>query len=207
MVIFADEMKRLLIITIVILANIVDSYAQFNSVVAKRNYKTIDVVDDVIYDSLTLVSVRDSIDDGDAPEYKQLVVAALPLDHICVTSRFGLRKHPITGKQGWHNGIDLAARFEAVYSMMPGVVETVNSDKRSGLFIIIRTETYTVSYCHLAHVFVTKGDHVDAGNLIAQSGNTGRSTGPHLHITMRHDGRYMDPAKFITLIREDRKSF
>ena len=117
-----------------------------------------------------------------------------PLKNIRIGSGFGMRKHPIYHKRMMHNGIDLSARYENVYSMFPGTVVKVGQDGRSGKFVTVRTGDYTISYCHLSQQLVKEKDFVIAGKNIAVSGNTGASTGPHLHITTKKDGKAFDPA-------------
>ena len=128
-----------------------------------------------------------------------------PLKEIIVTSPYGQRKDPFTGKRNNHNGLDLRARNEEVYAMMLGVVVKVSSDKRSGDYITIRHGDYTVSYCHLSKALVKKGAQVLPGEVVAISGNTGRSTAPHLHITVKHGKKHIDPAILLQFVRETRE--
>ena len=123
-----------------------------------------------------------------------------PLKNIRIGSGFGMRKHPIYHKRMMHNGIDLSARYENVYSMFPGTVVKVGQDGRSGKFVTVRTGDYTISYCHLSQQLVKEKDFVIAGKNIAVSGNTGASTGPHLHITTKKDGKAFDPAILLNFI-------
>lgn len=110
--------------------------------------------------------------------------------------------HPIYHKWMMHNGVDLTARYEAVYSMFPGIVIRVSHDERSGKYITIRTGNYTISYCHLSSQYVKVNDFVDAGTIIACSGNTGASTGPHLHLTTKKDGKAFDPTILLDIIKQ-----
>lgn len=119
---------------------------------------------------------------------------SLPLENIRISSGFGMRKHPIYHKRMMHNGIDLSARYENVYSMFSGTVVKVGQDGRSGKFVIVRTGKYTISYCHLSQQLVKENDFVMAGTNIAISGNTGASTAPHLHITAKKNGKTFNPA-------------
>ena len=123
-----------------------------------------------------------------------------PLKNIRIGSGFGMRKHPIYHKRMMHNGIDLSARYENVYSMFSGTVVKVGQDGRSGKFVTVRTGDYTISYCHLSQQLVKEKDFVIAGKNIAVSGNTGASTGPHLHITTKKDGKAFDPAILLNFI-------
>lgn len=125
-----------------------------------------------------------------------------PLKNIRISSRFGMRKHPIYHKRIMHNGIDLSARYENVYSMFPGTVVRVGQDGRSGKFVTVRTGDYTISYCHLSQQLVKENDFVIAGTNIAISGNSGASTGPHLHITAKKDGKAFNPVILLKLINE-----
>ena len=125
-----------------------------------------------------------------------------PLKKIMVTSPYGRRKDPFTGKRSNHKGLDLRASGEEVYSMMSGEVVKVSSDKRSGNYVSIRHGDYTVSYCHLSKALVKKGAQVMPGEVVAISGNTGRSTGPHLHITAKYGKKHIDPAILLQLVKE-----
>ena len=100
-----------------------------------------------------------------------------------------------------HNGVDLKAYYEPVYSMLPGEVVRVGENSRSGKYVTVQTANYTVSYCHLSQTIATIGSVVKAGEIIAKSGNTGRSTGPHLHLTSKKDGKAFDPTVLIDFIR------
>lgn len=130
-----------------------------------------------------------------------------PLAHIQVTSPFGIRKHPILRKKLKHDGIDLRAKYEEVYSVMDGEVTAVDSDKRSGIYVTVRYPGgYTCSYCHLSQPMVKKGDSVKAGEVIAISGNTGTSTGAHLHFGVRDSsGKCLDPMVILEFIRKTRE--
>ena len=109
-----------------------------------------------------------------------------PLQNIYITSPFGYRQDPFTTKSKFHNGIDLRANYEPCYAMLDGIVEHIGFDKRSGNFITLRHGNYTVSYCHISTIIVTKGMFVKAGMPIAITGNSGRSTAPHLHLTVKY---------------------
>jgi murein DD-endopeptidase MepM/ murein hydrolase activator NlpD len=138
-------------------------------------------------------SANIDVEEGGSP-------VALPLRNIHISSGFGMRKHPIYNKRMMHNGIDLSARYENVYSMFPGTVIKVGQDDRSGKFVTVRTGDYTISYCHLSQPFVKENDYVNAGMSIAISGNTGASTGPHLHITAKKDGHAFNAAILLEYI-------
>jgi murein DD-endopeptidase len=89
---------------------------------------------------------------------------------------------------------------EPAYAMLAGVVIKVGSDSRSGNFVTIRHGSFTVSYCHLTRSLVTVGTKVRPGDTIALAGNTGRSTGPHLHLTVKYNGSAINPNVFLGYI-------
>ena len=124
-----------------------------------------------------------------------------PLKSIKVTSPYGYRRDPITGKQSWHNGLDLRAKNEPAYSMMEGIVEKIGYDSRSGNYVTLKHGNYHVSYCHLSSVLVGKGERVFSGTIVGVTGNTGRSTGCHLHLTCKKDGKSVNPISLIKLMR------
>ena len=127
--------------------------------------------------------------------------ASLPLKRIHITSRFGMRHHPILHRYCMHNGVDLKAHYENVFSMFPGKVVSIGQNKRSGKYVIIQTAGYSISYCHLSSILVRDGLYVHAGEVIAVSGNTGLSTGPHLHLTTKKDGKVIDPAILLNYVK------
>ena len=128
-----------------------------------------------------------------------------PLQRIRINSSYGYRKDPFTGKRKFHNGIDLHARGDEVLAMMEGVVVKVGQDKMSGKYVTLRHGNYTVSYCHLSKVLVGKGATVRPRDVVGVSGSTGRSTGEHLHITCKLDGKSIDPLLVLDYIKSIQK--
>lgn len=128
-----------------------------------------------------------------------------PLRHIRVTSPYGYRKDPFTGKKRFHGGLDLHARGDEVLVMMEGVVVKVGQDKASGKYVTLRHGRYTVSYCHLSKILAVKGATVRPRDVVGITGSTGRSTGEHLHITCRLDGKSVDPTVILGYIEATRK--
>jgi murein DD-endopeptidase MepM/ murein hydrolase activator NlpD len=111
-----------------------------------------------------------------------------PLAKLRVTSGRGWRTHPVTGNHAFHEGIDLRAYFEPVYAIMDGRVEDVGEDDRSGSWIRLRHKGGMLSsYAHLSRRLVSKGDLIRSGGVIAVSGNSGRSTAPHLHFRIYYE--------------------
>lgn len=129
-----------------------------------------------------------------------------PLSHIKINSPYGYRKDPFTGKRKFHNGIDLHARSAKVFAMMQGRVIAVGQDKVSGKYVTLRHGNFTVSYCHLSQISVSQGQDVLSGDVVGITGNTGRSTGEHLHITIRQKGEYVNPRIFLDYINSVKES-
>ena len=124
-----------------------------------------------------------------------------PLRYIKVTSPYGYRKDPFTGKSKFHGGLDLRARGDKVMAMMEGVVVKVGQNKTSGKYVTLRHGRYTVSYCHLSKILIVKGAIVHPRDVVGITGSTGRSTGEHLHITCRLNGKSVDPAILFEHVR------
>ena len=125
---------------------------------------------------------------------------SLPLRKIQINSSFGWRKDPFTSKRTWHNGIDLQARDDLAMSMLNGVVVRTGKDNRSGVYVVLRHGNFEVSYCHLSKILVKKESRVVTGQPIGITGNTGRSTGPHLHRVTKKDGQAFDPTIFLDYV-------
>ncbi|MBP8935889.1 MAG: M23 family metallopeptidase [Prevotella sp.] len=132
----------------------------------------------------------------------QYISVSYPLKKIKVNSNFGMRNDPFTGKPAKHNGLDLHAQGDEVYSMLAGRIKKVGKDKRSGNYVVLEYGNYTVSYCHLSKVLVRKGDSVNAGDAVGISGSTGRSTGEHLHLTCKYKGKYVNPSILLDYVKE-----
>lgn len=132
---------------------------------------------------------------------------ALPLKNIHVTSPFGNRRDPMNGQsRRMHNGLDLKARYEEVYSMLPGVVTAASYSTNGGYYVTVNHGVCVCSYLHLSKMLVNKGQRIIAGQIIAVSGNTGkRTTGPHLHISCRwgdEKGKFFNPMLILGVISE-----
>lgn len=130
---------------------------------------------------------------------------AYPLKEIHVTSPFGVRTDPFTKKRKRHNGLDLRADRQETYAMMHGIVVKAGQDRVSGKYVTVRHGDFSVSYCHLSECLVKKGDCVRPGDVIGVCGSTGRSTGPHLHLTVRMGRRQLDPGILLRFIDETRR--
>lgn len=128
-----------------------------------------------------------------------------PLKEIFVTSPFGVRTDPFTKKRKRHNGLDLRADCCETYAMMHGIVVKTGQDRVSGKYVTVRHGDFSVSYCHLSECLVKNGDCVRPSDVVGISGSTGRSTGPHLHLTVRMGRKHINPGVLLQFIDETRK--
>lgn len=129
------------------------------------------------------------------------VMVCLPLDYLKVNSGYGYRSDPIYRCQRFHDGIDLRCSYENVYAMLPGTVKEVHKgNKGYGNYVVLQHGNLECLYGHLSLITVHKDDVIEAGDVVAISGNTGKSTGPHLHIRLRKDGKSVDPKPFISYL-------
>ncbi len=122
-----------------------------------------------------------------------------PIPSSRLTSRFGNRNSPITGEYHFHNGIDLAAEMGTpVIPAREGVVIALGSDAVFGNYILIRHpggwETF---YGHLKKIFVRLNENVTSSIIIGEVGDTGLSTGPHLHFELRRNGESTNPESLL----------
>jgi antirestriction protein ArdC len=121
----------------------------------------------------------------------------LPLKHLRITSGYGYRIHPLSGKYALHVGIDLRARHDTVFAVMDGRVSVTSYNSTIGYYVRIDHSGITSTYGHLSKILVMATDTVAAGQPIAVTGATGRVTGEHLHFCIRLNGRSIDPIKFL----------
>ena len=124
----------------------------------------------------------------------------MPLNReISITSPYGTRMHPIFGASKFHNGIDLAANYENVYSVLDGIVTETGWDNNGGgnYIKVNHFNRFETAYLHLSEIYYRVGEFVKAGFIIAKSGNSGNSTGPHLHFSVKEFGQNINPTHFL----------
>ena len=128
-----------------------------------------------------------------------VLVHPLKNTDVKITSPFGMRKHPVTGVYKLHNGMDLRAKENTnVYSPAKGTISGILTTSGGGKQVTVKHDNgLRTGYAHLNKILVKKGQRVNAGQRIALSGNTGASTGPHLHFTVKNlkTGEYIDPER------------
>lgn len=117
-----------------------------------------------------------------------------------LTSAYGERENPILRKQENHNGVDIAvAEGTDVLAVKSGVVTEVRNSATYGKVLTYETEDgYTVMYAHLSAVLVQEGGSIRQGQVVAKSGNTGLSTGPHLHYSLWLGETLLNPAEYLS---------
>ena len=134
------------------------------------------------------------------PREKNFSKIVMPLNReISITSPYGTRMHPIFGASKFHNGIDLAANYENVYSVLDGIVAETGWDNNGGgnYLKIKHFDRFETAYLHLSEIYYRVGEFVKAGLIIAKSGNSGNSTGPHLHFSVKEFGQSINPSHFL----------
>ncbi len=121
----------------------------------------------------------------------------IPLSFSRISSKFGYRKHPVLGYIKMHKGVDFVAKTNTpIYASGDGVISKLGSNKYSGNFLVIDHKNATTTlYAHINKFAdkIKKGKKIKQGELIAYVGNTGISTGPHLHYEVKVNGKNINP--------------
>jgi murein DD-endopeptidase MepM/ murein hydrolase activator NlpD len=130
---------------------------------------------------------------------EQFFPSGFPSEKGYISSKYGERFSPITKKQHFHKGIDIAHKLESdIFSLAAGTVTFSGKKYGYGNVVIIdHLNGYTTKYAHNNRNLVKKGDVVKKGQLIAKMGSTGHSTGPHIHLEVLKNNKNIDPNKFI----------
>lgn len=154
--------------------------------------------------SLERIAIVNSLPDNEVPEGTVLFLPDAKLDWITVqeingdlfkkplrgryyiSSRYGWRNNPFSGRRTFHNGVDMAASMGSpVYAALNGRVIRTGYDVTYGNFVIISHHSgYQTMYAHLSAITISNGSYVNIGTRIGSVGNTGQSTGAHLHFTI-----------------------
>mgnify|MGYP000448174492 CR=1 FL=1 len=135
-------------------------------------------------------------------EEQRNMLAATPAIRPTVgwmTSRFGKRTSPFTGRNEFHKGVDIANRKgTAIVATADGVISFVGKKTGMGNVVVIdHGHGIITRYAHLSVILKQRGEKVERGDIIAQMGSTGRSTGPHLHYEVHLNGVPVNPQKYI----------
>lgn len=132
------------------------------------------------------------------------VLTPLPKSKTRVTSPFGMRNHPTLKRQKMHNGIDFGSGMNApVFAAADGIVTLAQYSRSFGNWIMVEhANGYVSVYAHLNSFNISAGFKVKKGETIGYTGNTGRSSGPHLHYEIRLNGTPVNPAGYLTEVTE-----
>lgn len=131
---------------------------------------------------------------------EQVYIAGRPIERGWMSSTFGRRSDPFTGRSSWHEGIDYAGKENSnVVATGAGVV--VHASRRGGygnLVEIDHGDGYVTRYAHLNEFRVAKGDIIQRGDVVGLMGCTGRCTGTHVHYEIIRNGRAVDPVRYVS---------
>ena len=122
-----------------------------------------------------------------------------PCSYTVLTSAYGWRIHPITGKESFHSGVDLAnVTGTPIYAAKSGTVTVATYNGVYGYYVQINHgDGFSSLYGHMTHYIVSVGQSVSAGQVIGYMGSTGWSTGSHLHFTIYYNGSTVNPMNYI----------
>ena len=125
----------------------------------------------------------------------------VPCSYRMLTSPFGERNAPTAGASTNHQGVDLAGpEGTPIYASRTGVVTIAKFSNSAGYYVTINHgDGFSSVYMHMTHYVVSKGQAVSAGQVIGYMGSTGISTGSHLHFGILYNGKYVNPANYVSL--------
>lgn len=123
-----------------------------------------------------------------------------PVTGGTLSSDFGYREHPTEGEERFHYGVDLAADTGTeVHSFADGTVTAVGDSSSYGRYCVVAHERgYSTLYAHCSRITVSSGTAVKRGQKIAEVGETGMATGPHLHFELQREGTYLNPIYYVS---------
>ena len=145
-------------------------------------------------------TTRPGNDTTPSPEVPSSSGWVCPVPYYTLTSPFGMRIHPISGKWKMHNGVDMAAaQGTPIYAAKSGKVTTASYQAGgAGYYVSINHgDGFSSIYMHMTHYIVSPGQYVTAGQVIGYVGSTGGSTGPHLHFGISYNGTYVNPMDYV----------
>ncbi|MGH8114811.1 MAG: M23 family metallopeptidase [Rhodanobacteraceae bacterium] len=127
------------------------------------------------------------------------IPTGMPVKDGYITSPFGERIDPFTGRESFHPGLDIGAfEGEAVHAVAAGVVTYAGVRAGYGKVVEIdHGDGYMTRYAHNSKLLARVGEHVQAGEVISDAGSTGRSTGPHVHFEVWHNGKLVNPLAYV----------
>lgn len=184
-----------------------NGYCQFNTVLQKKEIPktepTLATTENrLIEEEQKAVIINDGLSSDRRAYWNQRRYLSLPIDSMVITSPYGQRKDPFTGKVAYHKGIDMKGNNDYVYSVMPGIVTKTGKSKGLGNFVEVKHGDFKSTYAHLYNILVNTKQSIEAGQPIGISGSTGRSTGEHLHFQMEYKDKTIDPKPILDYIDE-----
>lgn len=145
--------------------------------------------------------------DSNLPENVSLEQALLGFDYCTpvmgtLSSGFGYREHPVEGEERFHYGIDIAADTgTAIGCFADGTVTAVGDSSSYGKYLIVSHDGgFSTLYAHCSRITASSGQAVREGQTIAEVGETGVATGPHLHFELHQGDRYLNPIYYVALV-------
>ena len=145
--------------------------------------------------------------DQNLPDNVCLEQALLGFDYCTpvmgtLTSGFGYREHPVEGEERFHYGVDIgAASGTEIGCFADGTVTAVGESSSYGKYITVSHQGgFTTLYAHCSRTLASSGDTVKEGEAIAEVGETGIATGPHLHFELHQGSQYLNPIYYVSLV-------
>ena len=161
--------------------------------------RSLDMLTREIEDKQQQLELLDSLM-ADQQIQSESFLSGRPINRGWISSPFGRRIDPFTGKLAWHHGIDFATGKTGVEvkAVASGVVTFAGEKQGYGEMVKINHGNgYETLYAHDEKLLVKPGDIVKKGQVVALSGNSGRSTGPHVHFEVHKNGRVVDPSSYV----------
>ena len=160
--------------------------------------ESIEEIENKIFNSEQQLEVIDALFVSRSTQ-DELFIAGRPIKWGWMSSAYGFRTDPFSGKRAWHAGVDFAGKEDSdIVAVASGVVTW--SGKRYGYGNLVEVhhgDGYTTRYAHCKNLLAAVGDVVEKGQILATMGSTGRSTGPHVHYEVRRQGKAVNPKKYI----------
>jgi murein DD-endopeptidase MepM/ murein hydrolase activator NlpD len=177
--------------------------AQFNTVRYKKDVPTVSVnKSETEYLNTSIIKANETLNSYKGNFFYESN-ASLPISNPIINSKYGERRDPFNSeKRTFHHGIDFQANKDSVLSVLPGIVKKTGADKKLGNYIEIEHGDFTSIYGHLSRISVKPGQMLDAGDFLGITGNTGKSTGEHLHFAMKYLNQWIDPEPILDYIFE-----
>ncbi|BBH21817.1 hypothetical protein Back11_31620 [Paenibacillus baekrokdamisoli] len=168
---------------------------------SKLDFRAFSSLIDTMAETMTASLKRDQLRRAE----QAAIPSGWPTRSHMLTSGFGYRTDPFTGRSTFHAGIDIAGKQgDAVIAAADGVVlETGTNDSKGNYIIIKHTKNLKTTYYHLKRIVVNRNDIVVRGEKIGLLGSTGRSTAPHLHFQIMQEDEPVNPFNYLRLVKED----